>query len=115
MNIDEFRNRTESFLSKEEIARYDLDFEPAYMNAEGTTKDDFCEMLKDKTVRAFVVQISKALCTKDTVKEGACQERERYRNELQSVKNANAEKIYELEQGLKQIASTVDRVLAANL
>lgn len=115
MNINEFRSRTGAFLSKEEQERYEVDFEPAYMNAEGTTKDDFCEMLKDKTVRAFVVQISKALRTKDTMKEGACEARERYRNELQSVKNANAEKIYELEQGLKQIASTVDRVLAANL
>ena len=115
MNLDEFRTRTGTFLSKEEQERYAEDFEPAYMNAEETTKDDFCEMLKDKTVRAFVAQISKSLRTKDTAMEGAWQERERYRNELQSVKNANAKKIYELGQGLKQIASTVDRVLAANL
>ncbi len=65
MNRDEFKSRTEAFLAAEEIERYETDFEPAYMATEWVSKDDFCEVLKDSTVKVFVRDMSHAL-----VKEG---------------------------------------------
>lgn len=65
MNIEEFGKRTAKFLTKEEVADYESDYEPAYMAAEGIGKDDFCAMLKDTMTRAFVKSVSRALLAKD--------------------------------------------------
>ena len=63
MTREEFKKHTEKFLSVEEIARYEEDFEPAYMTLEFVDKDDFCAMLKDKNTRKLVTSFSKYVIT----------------------------------------------------
>ena len=61
MTANEFKSRTEKFLSAEEISRYEEWYEPAYMAAAQIDKDDFCKMLKDPVARKFVLEMSCAV------------------------------------------------------
>lgn len=108
MNINEFRSRTEKFLSAEEIKQYEVDFEPAYMNAETVNKDDFCAALKDKKARAVIVEISHALTSKEKSLETAYKAIDMVNSDKRDLHEKNAK----LQHALAVISSTVDRATA---
>lgn len=108
MNINEFRTRTEKFLPAEEINQYELDFEPAYMNAECIDKDDFCAVLKDKKARALVVALSHALTSMEEKLENAHHTIEMVNSDKKDLHEKNAK----LQHALAVISSTVDRATA---
>lgn len=58
MNRKEFADRTNQFLTDEEIARYEYDYEPAYMACDFIDKDDFCAILRDEKVRKVIIAFS---------------------------------------------------------
>ena len=61
MNIEEFRQRTEKFLAKEDIAAYQDNYEPAYMELRFIDKDVFCRLLKSPEVNLLVSELSVAI------------------------------------------------------
>lgn len=108
MNIHEFRKRTEKFLSPEEIGHYEVDFEPAYMNAECIDKDDFCAVLKDKKARALVVALSHAVTAGEMKLENASHTIAMVESDKKALHERNAK----LQHALTVISSTVDRAIA---
>lgn len=108
MNINEFRTRTEKFLSAEEINQYEVDFEPAYMNAEAVNKDDFCAALKDKNTRVLIVALSHALTSVKMKLENAHRAIDMVNSDKRDLHEKNAK----LQHALAVISSTVDRALA---
>ena len=108
MNINEFRARTEKFLSPEEIGNYEVDFEPAYMNAECIDKDDFCAVLKDKNARAVIVALSHALTSMEEKLENAHKAIDMVNSDKRDLLAKNAK----LQHALAVISSTVDRATA---
>lgn len=109
MNISEFTRRTGKFLSADEIARYETDYEPAYMAAEGIDKDCFCAMLKSVEVRMLVKSMSRALAEKDRLKG------EIYREWKCAVaeRDAEAEAKAGLLKALALVSATCDRATVA--
>lgn len=105
MNIEEFKSRTEGFLAADEINRYDEWYEPAYMAAVGTDKDDFCAMLKDETVRIFVREVSAAFL-RDESRYAALRDQT---DEKDLLIRAHAKKIDRYRKALTLISATCDR------
>ena len=114
MNIQEFRTRTEKFLSKEEIERYGEDFEPAYMAAGNVDKDDFCASLKNPVARRVIVALTHALASEQAAYKTAADDRKRDREHYELETSMQAMEISRLRKALSLIASTCDRAMAEN-
>ena len=108
MQRSEFAERTKTFLSKEEIDRYEVDYEPAYMECNQIDKDDFCSILKDKTVRKLVVMFSEyVLCARAREKDAA-----RCFKDMLARRDIAAAKADALRKSISLIQSVCDRILA---
>ena len=108
MNREEFKERTSKFLTVDEIARYEVDFEPAYMSCEYIDKDDFCAILKDERVRKMVTSFSKfVLDTRGMEKSSSLSFNEMVRQRDEQKARAEA-----LEKSMMLIQSTCDRVMS---
>ena len=105
MNANEFKIRTEKFLTADEISHYETCYEPAYMAAQGIHKDDFCQMLKDPTVRAFVREVSCMVADRDQREKAAAATREH----LLEVKAHVEIERDRYRDALKLISTTCDR------
>ena len=108
MMIDEFRKRTQKFLTEDEIANYNMLFEPAYMAATDVDKDEFCDMLKDETIRKFVVCMSQELTRRSDVERNIRNEVK----EAQIARDEAQELSWRLIKSLKVCAATIDRELS---
>lgn len=107
MTNQEFKART-PFLDETDHEYYADWFEPAYMGARAMDKDDFCIMLKIKSVRKFVQSVSEAFRANEAIEkdlskqltyEMACN------RELRS-------KIDGLRKNISLIQATCDRAIA---
>lgn len=108
MTREEFAKRTSTFLPSGEIGKYEDEYEPAYMAAAYTDKDDFCAMLKDARVRKFVKGVSRVLAAKESLKA-------QFRREWKSAVAERDEESLRKEEALKAlslIASMCDRAVA---
>lgn len=108
MNREEFAERTSKFLPSGEVRKYEEEYEPAYMAAVYTDKDDFCEMLKDGKMRMFVKGVSRVLLQKDAFKG-------QFRREWKSALAERDEESMRKEEALKAlsaIATMCDRAVA---
>lgn len=105
MNANEFKSRTEKFLSAEEINRYEEMFEPAYMAAQGIDKDDFCKMLKDPASRKFVVEMSCAVLDHRDQLKGL----ENQYKEMQRLRYVAEEAAAKYRKAILLISATCDR------
>lgn len=110
MMLEEFRKRTTKFLTADEIADYETDYEPAYMAADGVDKDDFCAVLKDERVRTLVRAVSRSLLAKDALK------REFYREWKSALveRDEEAERKAEVLKAVSLVAAMCDRAMAAD-
>ncbi len=61
MDIKEFEARTKGILTADEIAAYEVKYEPAYMAVQGVDKDDFCAILENPVARRFVIAVSETV------------------------------------------------------
>lgn len=108
MQRSEFEERTESFLTDEEMDRYEEDFEPAYMECEELDKDEFCSILKDKTVRNLVMAFSQyVLCARAREKDAA-----RCFKDMLGQRDAEKERADRMEKCIALVQSTCDRAMA---
>lgn len=109
MTREEFAKRTAKFLTADEAADYETDYEPSYMAADGIDKDEFCSMLKDPAVRRLVRAVSHALLAKDALKG------EFYREWKSAVaeRDAEAERKAEVLKAVSLVAAMCDRTMAA--
>ena len=105
MNQEEFKSRTEKFLTAEEIRHYGDWYEPAYMTAEGIDKDDFCAMLKDEAARIFVREISKGVKRHEAQNAALRKEVEQRGNLLHEY----AEDVKKYRKALLLVSATCDR------
>lgn len=105
MNSNEFKSRTEKFLTADEIDKYETWYEPAYMATQGLHKDDFCKMLKDPLARAFVREVSCMVADRDQREKDAAATREHL---LEARANAEKERD-KYREALKLISATCDR------
>ena len=105
MNANEFKSRTEKFLSVDEINHYETWYEPAYMAAQGIDKDDFCRMLRDPVTREFVCEVSCMVADRDQRKKDEAATRER----LLEVKAYVEIERDRYRDALKLISTTCDR------
>lgn len=105
MMREEFKKHVEKFLTLDEIARYETDFEPAYMAAESVSKCDFCSILKDETTRRVIVAISHVLGNVENITREIIHGRQRAEAERDQI----AERESRLRAALMSIAATVDR------
>ena len=108
MTQQEFRQRTDKFLGEDEIANYDKDFEPTYMRLDRTDKDDFCKMLKDKTMRE-VIRTFSAVVRQD---QNAIRVLTDENATIREMHKAACLKVESLVRTLKLITSNCDRALA---
>lgn len=108
MQRSEFAERTKKFLSESEIGNYEEDYEPAYMECGELDKDDFCSILKDKTVRKLVVMFSKyVLCARAREKNAA-----QCFKDMLAKRDIAAAKSDALRKSISLIQSVCDRSLA---
>lgn len=110
MNQNEFSDRTKKFLSEQEIARYDEDFEPAYMACDCIDKDDFCAILKDERVRKVVASFSKYILNTRANEKNAA----KCFNDMVGQRDAAVFKACAFRKFVALIQSTCDRALAAD-
>ena len=108
MNASEFSDRTKKFLSKEEIDRYEENFEPAYMECEVLNKDEFCSAIRDEVVRRIVESFSRYVL-RARAKEKCAAE---YLNEMIGHRDAAEERVNRPEKCIALIQSTCDRTMA---
>ena len=107
MQMQEFVKRT-PFLDKTDHDHYEDWFEPAYMGAKNIDKDDFCAMLKDKTVRKFVQTVSEAFKANEATEKDLTKE-------CLYVKGCNhalQQRCEGLRKAVSLISANCDRVLA---
>ncbi len=109
MTLEEFRKRTAKFLTADEIADYETDYEPAYMAADGVDKDDFCAVLKDGRVKTLVRAVSRSLLAKDALKGEFYRE---WKSAL-AERDGEAERKAEVLKAVSLVAAMCDRVMAA--
>ena len=107
MQMQEFVKRT-PFLDKTDHDHYADWFEPAYMGAKNIDKDDFCAMLKDKTVRKFVQTVSESFRANEATEKELAKELV-YQKECN---RALRSKIDELCKSISLIQATCDRAVA---
>lgn len=108
MNMSEFSDRTQSFLSKAEIDRYEEDFEPAYMECEVLNKDEFCSAIRDEVVRRIAESFSRYVLR--------ARQKEKYAEEclkeMIGQRDAAEERVNRLEKCIALVQSTCDRAMA---
>lgn len=109
MNVEEFKKRT-PFLDKVDYDNYSDWYEPAYMEAQSTSKDDFCAMLKDETVRKFVFSVSAAFRANAAAKRDLAKEFS-YQRECNRVLRGKVER---LRKSISLIQATCDRALSGD-
>ncbi len=107
MQMQEFVKRT-PFLDKTDHDHYEDWFEPAYMGAKNIDKDDFCAMLKDKTVRKFVQTVSEAFKANEATEKNLTKEICHLKECQHALQGKNAE----LRKSISLIQATCDRAVA---
>lgn len=113
MNIDEFRKRTEKFLTAQEIADYDEKYEPAYMACTHIDKDTFCKVLKSPEVNLLVCELSLELSALRKERDDAVNvERERF-IKIEGREHTLEQALDTAKEALSLISSNCDRALSS--
>lgn len=107
MQKQEFEKRT-PFLDQTDHDHYADWYEPAYMGAKNIDKDDFCAMLKDKTVRKFVQTVSEAFNANEATEKDLAKEICYLKECHHTLQGKNAE----LRKSISLIQATCDRAVA---
>lgn len=112
MTAQEFSERVAKFMAPEEIADYESAYEPAYMNAYGVGKDDFCFALKDKKARAVVAALGRALVRRAKNYEELNRLFNDTQTDLRTLEIAHSAMRFALQSKLSEFSAACDRAFA---
>lgn len=107
MNIEEFRERTKTFIGPVSNDEYGACYEPAYMALDYVDKDEFCKVLQDKVVRKIVTGFSEYVIKS---REAFRNSEQRYKDFSGTIENLTNQNDY-LRKQLRLLQAICDRAL----
>lgn len=111
MSINEFLERTKTFMKLKDPQEYHNYYEPAYMVANSVDKDQFCATLKDENVRKMVVDFVKHISALKKQIKAKEDELAQFNHDYGMTMRARKDIEEKLVNALRLISATCDRAL----